>query len=278
MANISQDCELIIRPTKGLRFVDLHELWRYRELLMMLVKRDIYGKYRQSALGFLWAFVPPLLQMVVFTAIFGRVAKLGPEGVPYPIFSYVALVPWTYFTRALSNSSESLLVGKNLFSKVYFPRLVLPLTSVISGLFDFVIAFVVLLALMAWYGTIPGWAILTIPFFLIVTMITALGVGTWLTALSVKYRDVAFVTPFLIQLWFFVTPVVFAVEKIPPRYQFLLWLNPMTGVIEGFRWAFIGQSTPNWQYAGLSLAVVVTLFVTGLVYFKSTEKTFADLI
>ncbi len=244
----------------------------------MLVKRDIYGKYRQSALGFTWAFLPPLMQMVVFTLIFGRVAKLGPEGIPYPVFSFTALLPWTYFSRALTSSSTSLLTGRDLFSKVYFPRLILPLTGVVSTLVDFVIAFFVLLALMAWYHVVPTVEILLLPVFIAIAITTALGCGMWLTALSVKYRDVNFVTPFLVQLWMFVTPVIFAVEKIPEKFQLLLWLNPMTGVVEGFRWVLLGQSAPNWYYMSLSIVIVVIVLVSGTIYFKYMEKTFADIM
>lgn len=269
---------MTIRPTSGLARLQLQEVWRYRELLLMLVKRDIYGKYRQSALGFTWAFLPPLMQMVVFTLIFGRVAKLGPEGIPYPVFSFTALLPWTYFSRALTSSSTSLLTGRDLFSKVYFPRLILPLTGVVSTLVDFVIAFFVLLALMAWYHVVPTVEILLLPVFIAIAITTALGCGMWLTALSVKYRDVNFVTPFLVQLWMFVTPVIFAVEKIPEKFQLLLWLNPMTGVVEGFRWVLLGQSAPNWYYMSLSIVIVVIVLVSGTIYFKYMEKTFADIM
>ncbi len=269
--------EHIIRPTTGVS-VDFRALWRYRELLVMLVKRDVQGKYRQSALGFTWAFIPPVIQMVIFTLIFGKVAKLGPENIPYPIFSYAALLPWSYFSRALTGAGSSLLRQKNLLTKVYFPRLILPLTGVAGALVDFLIAMAIMAGLMVWYRVTPGWGILMLPVFISIAMLTALGVGMWLTALSVKYRDVGFITPFLIQIWMYVTPVIYAVEKIPERFQVFLWMNPMTGVIEGFRWSLLGQQHPDWVMMGLSLGIVLALLLSGFYYFKRMEKTFVDII
>jgi lipopolysaccharide transport system permease protein len=275
---IKSNTERIIRPSSGIISVDFRELWAYRELVVMLVLREVQGKYRQSALGFLWAIIPPIIQMVIFTFIFGRIAKLGPDGIPYPIFSFAALLPWTFFSRALSNAGASVFGQRGLLSKVYFPRLVLPLTGVVAALFDLVIAFVIMVILMVWYQIIPGWQIFLLPFFVLMAMLTALGVGLWLTTLNVKYRDVGFVTPFFIQMWMYVTPVIFSVDKIPSKYQTLLWLNPMTGVVEGFRWSLLGQAPPNWSLVVLSFGVVIFLLVSGAIYFKHMEKTFADII
>ena len=270
--------ERIIKPTGGMLPIDFKELWRYHELLGMLILREVRGRYRQSALGFTWAFIPPLVQMFIFTIIFGNVAKLGPDGVPYPIFCYAALLPWTYFSRALTGAGQSLLAQRNLLTKVYFPRLILPLTGVAAALIDFVIAFVVMVVLMVWFGLVPGWEIIMLPFFIVIAVLTAFGVGMWLTALSVKYRDIKFATPFLVQTWMFITPVIFSVDKIPDKYQVLLWMNPMTGVIEGFRWSLLGQPHPNWQLMILSLGIVFIFLVIGAFYFKQMERTFADII
>jgi lipopolysaccharide transport system permease protein len=268
----------VIRPSRGWQGVDFGELWRHRLLLRMLIKRDVFGKYRQSVLGFTWAFIPPLAQMVVFTLIFGNVARLGPEGIPYYIFSFVALLPWNYFARALQTSSNSLLAGQALLTKVYFPRLVLPMTGALGSLIDLAIGMVVLLPLMLFAGIAPTWRLLVLPVFIFIALMTALGAGFWLTALSVRYRDVSFALPFFISLWMFVTPVIFAVEKIPQQYQLLLWLNPMTGVIEGFRWSLLGLAPPAWPYMALSLGIVAALLVTGGIYFRTMERTFADVI
>ncbi len=244
----------------------------------MLIRRDVFGKYRQSVLGFTWAFIPPLLQMVVFTVIFGNVAKLGPEGTPYYIFSFTALLPWNYFSKALQSCGNSLISGQNLITKVYFPRLVLPLTGVIGCLIDLAIGMVVLVILMIVGGIAPPPQIILLPVFIVIACITALGAGLWITALSVRYRDIAFATPFLISLWMFVTPVIFAVEKIPEKYQLLLWLNPMTGVIEGFRWSIIGTSSPVWTYMAGSLTITCLVLLGGLYYFKAMERSFVDVI
>lgn len=267
-----------IGPPSKWAAVDFTELWRYRELLFLLIKRDIVARYRQSALGFTWAFIPPIAQMMVFTLIFGKIAKLGPDGVPYFLFSFAALLPWNYFTNALTNTSGSLLSGKTLITKVYFPRLILPLASAAGALVDFLIGFVVLAVLMIFAGHALTMKILLLPLFLVIAFATALAVGLWLTAMSVKYRDVSFISRFVIQLWLFLTPVVFAVEKIPEKYQFWLWLNPMTGVVEGFRWSLLGTSSVNWPYMLCSLTIVLAILVSGFLYFKASEQDFADLI
>lgn len=270
--------EIIIKPTKGLSPINFKELWDARELLVLLILRDIQAKYRQSVLGFTWAFIPLFVQMVIFTIIFGRVAKLGPEGIPYPLFSYAALLPWSYFSRALGGVGGSLLKQSGLFSKVYFPRMLAPLIGVFAALVDFMIAFVFLVVLMIWYEVVPSWSILFLPCFILIAMLTALGCGLWLTTLAVKYRDVNFITPFLIQIWMYVTPVIFAIEKIPEKYQIFLWLNPMTGVIEGFRWAILGQAAPNWVLMSYSWGVMLLILISGAYYFRRMEKTFVDII
>ncbi len=233
---------------------------------------------RQSVLGFTWAFIPLLAQMVVFTVLFGNVAKLGPEGYPYHLFSLGALVPWTYFTRALGNTGNSLVAGRNLLSKVYFPRLVLPLTGVVGCLVDLAIGLAVLAIVTLCSGVIPGVRAFFLPVFILIAFLTALGFGLWLAALSVKYRDVVFATPFMLSIWIFLTPVVYAVKKIPAKYQVYLWLNPMTGVVEGFRWSLFKHPTPNWHYMGLSCLIVLVILISGLFFFRSMEKTFADII
>jgi lipopolysaccharide transport system permease protein len=268
----------VIRPSRGWQGVDFREIWDHRLLLYMLIKRDIFGKYRQSLLGFTWAFIPALAQMLVFTLIFGKVANLGPAGVPYYIFSFVALLPWNYFTRSLQTSSNSLLAGQGLITKVYFPRLILPMAGTLGSLIDLAIGMVVLSVLMVFAGVVPTWRLLLLPVFVTIAMLTALGVSLWLTALSVRYRDVSFALPFLISLWMFLTPVVFAVEKIPSSYQLLLWLNPMTGVIEGFRWSLLGLAPPHWSLMGLSLGIVAAVLISGGLYFRTMERTFADVI
>jgi len=274
----SSEYTTVIKPSKGGVHIDFVELWHYRDLIGLLVKRDIYGRYRQSALGFMWAFIPAVMQMVVFSFIFGRVAKLGPEGIPYPVFSFAALLPWTYFSRALTSSGNSLIGSKNLISKVYFPRMVLPLTGVVGSLVDFAISLVIMFGLMVWFGVYPGWEIVMLPVFLLISLLTALGVGFWLTALSVKYRDVIFVTPFLIQIGMYVTPVIYSLEKLPAKFSTFIWLNPMTGVVEGFRWALLGQTIPRWDLMLLSIGIVVIVLVTGILYFRRTERTLADIV
>ncbi len=273
-----KDFEHVLRPAKRVSAPNLADLWRYRSLVYMLVIREVQGKYRQSVLGFAWAFMPALTQMLIFTVLFGEVAQLGPDNIPYPIFSYAALLPWTFFATALTSAGGSVVSGRGLFTKVYFPRLVLPLAGVCAALVDLAISSVIMGLLMLYFGVVPGIEILLLPVFILIAIGTALGVGLWLTAASVKYRDVKFATPFMVQIWMYITPVIFSLDKIPEEYRYLLWLNPMTGVIEGFRWALVGQAPPEWSLMGLSLGVIAVILIGGVIYFTSFERKFADIV
>lgn len=268
----------VIRPASKWPGIDFRELWAYRELLLILAWRDVSVRYKQSAIGIGWAILQPLLMMLIFTVIFGKFAKLPSEGIPYPIFTFCALLPWNYFARSLGDSSNSLVGSSHLVTKVYFPRLVLPLSKVFAGLIDFGIGFVILLGMMVWYGIAPTIGLLFLPLFLVVAMLASLGVGLWLTAINVKYRDVVFVVPFLVQFWMYASPVAYSVTIVPERWQWLYSLNPMVGVIEGFRWALLGKAPPNPEVMLVSLAGIVVLLVSGLFYFKHMERTFADII
>ena len=253
------------------------ELWAFRELLYFFVWRDVKVRYKQTALGAGWAIIQPLMTMVVFTIFFGHLAKVPSDGMPYPVFSLMALVPWTYFSAALSGCSMSLSGYQHIISKVYFPRLVVPLAAVIAPLVDFAIAFVLLLGLMAWYRIVPTASILWLPALMLLAVGTATSVGIWLAALSVRYRDVRYVVPFALQLWMFATPVAYPASLVPPRWRTLYFLNPMAGVIEGFRWALAGGAAPG-ALTLVSAAVVAVLIIGGSVYFRRVEGTFADVI
>lgn len=274
----------VIEPSRGWVSLRLRDLWEYRELLYFLVWRDVKVRYKQTLLGAAWAILQPTLTMVVFTIFFGRLAKIGSEGVPYPIFSYVGLLPWTFFAQGLTQSSNSLVGSSHLITKVYFPRLVIPLASVIAGVVDFALAFLVLLGLMAFYGVVPTVAVLALPAFFLLAFAVALGAGTWLSALNVEYRDVRYVVPFLIQIWLFVTPVIYPARAVVGKLQelglpgWLYGLNPMVGVVEGFRWALLGIGTPPGPVIWASAAVTVVLLVTSAAYFRRLEKTFADVV
>jgi lipopolysaccharide transport system permease protein len=258
--------------------LDLRELWLYRELLWFLAVRDVKVRYKQTVLGAAWAVIQPLFTMIVFSIFFGRLAGISSDGVPYPLFALCALLPWQLFSYALTQSSNSLVAEQRLITKVYFPRLIVPLSSVLAGLVDFGIAFVLLLGMMAWYGMAPGWAALTVPLFLLFAVATALAVGLWLAALNVQYRDFRYTIPFLAQLWMFVSPVAYPSSLVPEPWRPLYGLNPMAGVIEGFRWALLGRADPSWGLLGVSAAVVALLLVGGLFYFRRMEKTFADVV
>ena len=258
--------------------VNLKDLWEYRELLFFLTWRDVKVRYKQSVLGVGWAILQPLLTMVVFTLVFGNFAKIPSDGLPYPIFSYTALLPWTLFAQAISRSGASLVGSSNLITKVYFPRLIVPLASVLAPLVDFAIAFVILLGMMAWFGIAPTWGVLALPVFLLLALATALAVGLWLSALNVRYRDVGYIIPFLVQIWMYASPVAYPVSIVPTQWRLLFSLNPMTGVIEGFRWALLGNGNPDFGVMAVSAAVVVVLLLGGLVYFNRTESTFADVV
>jgi len=269
---------LILRPSTGFLRLKLRDLWEYRELLYFLVWRDIKVRYKQTALGAAWAILQPVMTMVVFSIFFGRLAKVPSDGVPYPIFAYVALLPWQLFAFSLSESSNSLVASQNLITKVYFPRLVIPISSVLAGLVDFGIAFVILLGMMLYYGIVPTAAMALLPLFLLFAVVTALSVGLWLSALNVKYRDVRYTIPFLTQFWMFATPVAYPSSLVPAKWRALYGLNPMAGVVEGFRWALLGKSHAPGPLLLVSIVAVVVLLFGGLRYFKKTESTFADVV
>ncbi len=266
----------VIRPSGGRPSLDLGEVWAYRELLGMLAWRDVSVRYKQSVAGIGWAVFQPLMTMVIFTIIFGKFAKLPSDGLPYPVFAYCALLPWNYFSQSLTGSSDSIVGSSYLITKVYFPRLVLPLGKVTSGLIDFGVAFVILLGMMAWYGIAPTFGILLLPVFMLVAMLTALGVGLWFTALNVKYRDVRFIVPYIAQFWLFASPVAYSTSLVPEKWRWLYGLNPMVGVIEGFRWALLGKAAPDFGMMLASFGAVCMVLVTGLYYFRRMEETFAD--
>ncbi len=268
----------IIEPQKGWLSLDLKEVWAYRDLLSILVWRDVSVRYKQSIVGIGWAVIQPVMTMIIFTVVFGRFAGLPSDGIPYPLFSFCALLPWNYFAQSLSGSSDSLVGASNLITKVYFPRLVIPLSRVFAGMIDFGIAFIILLGMMLWYRVIPGSAVLLFPLFLLIAMLSALGTGLWLTALNVKYRDVRFVVPFLVQFWLYASPVAYSTSLVPEKWQWLYSLNPMVGVIEGFRWSLLGKSAPDFGMIGISFAIVLALLITGLYYFRRMEQTFADIV
>jgi len=269
--------ELVIRPRTGFLRLNLREVWDYRELLYFLVWRDIKVRYKQTALGAAWAVIQPLMTMVVFSVFFGRLARVPSDGLPYPVFAYTALLPWQLFAFALTESSNSLVSSQNLITKVYFPRLVIPLSSVLAGIVDFAIALVVLLFLMLYFGITPTVSVLWLPLFVVFAIVTALSVGLWFSALNVKYRDIRYTIPFLTQLWMFATPVAYPASLVPEPWRAMLGLNPMAGVVEGFRWALLGKSGNPGGLLWVSVAAVLLLFAGGLFYFRRTESTFADI-
>ena len=268
----------VIEPKKAWVPINLKEVWKYRELLYFLTKRDIKVKYKQTVLGGLWAIIQPVFTMVVFTLFFGRLAKMPSDGIPYPIFVYAGLLPWTYFANALSVSGSSLVGSANIITKVYFPRLIVPTSASLGGLLDFFIAMLVLVALMVYYHFIPGIGVLLFPLLVGLTFLCALGVGLWLSALNVKYRDIRYVIPFLIQLWMFVSPVIYPVSMVKKKYQWLLALNPMGGVIKAYRAAILGHSPVDWTLLVISTGIILMLLISGLFYFRSTERYFADVV
>jgi lipopolysaccharide transport system permease protein len=257
--------------------VDLKELWEYRELLCTFISRDIKVRYKQTALGAAWAIIQPLFMMIMFTLAFGRLAKIPSEGLPYPLFSYAALLPWTLFAEGITRSTNSMISNANIMTKVYFPRLIMPISGILSPLVDFTIAFVILLGMMLYYGFVPTINILFLPAFILLGLATSLGVGLWLSALNVQYRDFQYTVPFLIQMWLFASPVVYPSSLLPEPYRTLFGLNPMAGVIEGFRWALLGTAPPS-DLIAVSALMVVALLISGAFYFKRMEKTFADVV
>jgi lipopolysaccharide transport system permease protein len=268
----------VLQPSSGWFRLNLGEVWDYRELLYFLMWRDIKVRYKQTALGAVWAVLQPTLTMLVFSIFFGRLAKVPSDGIPYPIFAFAALLPWQLFAFALTESSNSLVASQNLITKVYFPRLVVPMAATFAALVDFAVAFVVLLILMLFYGIHPTAAIVFLPFFLLLALATALSVGLWLSALNVKYRDVRYTIPFLTQFWLFATPVAYPSSLIPKPWRALFGLNPMAGVVEGFRWALLGKSNGTGPLLLVSIAAVLVLLITGLRYFRKMEASFADIV
>ncbi len=255
------------------------DIWRYRELFYFLAWRDILVRYKQTAIGIAWALIRPLLTMVVFTVVFGNIAKLPSEGAPYPILVFAAMLPWQFFANALSECSNSLLSNSNLISKVYFPRLIVPASAVIVSFVDFLISGMILLALMAWYNFVPDWRILTLPLFILIAFAAAIGGGLWLAALNVQYRDFRYIVPFIVQFGLYISPVGFSSTVVPEQWRFLYSLNPMVGVIDGFRWAILGGDT-NLYGSGflLSIAIVALFVASGVWYFRKMERIFADVI
>ena len=267
-----------IEPPTRWPSIDLHELWQYRELLYFLTWRDIKVRYKQTVLGAAWAVIQPLFIMAVFSLFFGRLAGVPSDGLPYPVFAFCALLPWQLFAHALTESSNSLVGSQNLITKVYFPRLVVPISAVLGGLVDFAIAFVILLGMMFLYGIVPGWQILALPGLVLLTVMTALGVGLWLSALNVQYRDVRYTINFLVQFWLFATPVAYPSSIVPVKWRALYGLNPMVGVVDGFRWALTGRPESPGMLLFVSVIVVSVLLVGGLYYFRRLEQQFADII
>jgi homopolymeric O-antigen transport system permease protein len=269
---------LRIEPSRGWVSLKVRELWDYRELLYFLVWRDIKVRYKQTVLGAAWAIIQPFFTMLIFTLFFGRLAKVPSDGIPYSIFTFAGLVPWMFFANGLNQSATSLVTSANLLKKVYFPRLTIPIATVLSGVVDFAISFMVLLAMMLYYHLLPTARLIWVPVFLLLVLITSLGVGLWLSALNVEYRDVRYIVPFLTQFWLFATPIAYPSSLLPPAWRTVYGLNPMAGVVEGFRWALLGtNAAPGPIIAASALAAMVVL-VTGAFYFRRMEKTFADLV
>lgn len=269
---------IVIEPARRLFDLDLKELWRYRSLAYNMAIRDTKIRYKQTLLGITWAVLPPLMTMVVFTVIFGRLLHVSSGGAPYPVFAYAALLPWAYFSKTLSMSSDSVVGASNLVSKIYFPRLLLPMAAVITPLLDFAIGLLILAGLMTWFRVLPTWAIVLLPLFLLLSTLTALAGSLWFSALNVRYRDVRQVIPFLLQFGMYASPIIYPVSAVPERWRFLYSLNPMAGVIEGFRWAVLGKYDANFLAMAIGTGGLLVLFVGGLVYFKRVERTFADVV
>ena len=269
---------LRIKPSSGWVSLRLGELWEYRELLYFMVWRDVKVRYKQTALGAAWAIIQPFMTMVVFSLFFGKLGKMPSDGIPYPIFSFAALVPWTFFANGLNQASNSLVASSNLIKKVYFPRLAVPIATVVSGVVDFALSFIVLLGMMLYYHIAPSINVLWLPAFLLLTLIASLGVSLWLSALNVEFRDVRFVVPFIIQFWLFATPIAYSSRLLPEPWRTLYGLNPMVGVVEGFRWALLGTNTRPGPMIAVSSVVALVILIGGAFYFRRMEKTFADIV
>ncbi len=270
--------ELVIRPSKGWIAINLVDLWNYRELIFFLTWRDISVRYKQTILGAAWAIIQPFFTMVVFTIFFGQLGKIPSDGLPYPVFSFCALLPWQLFAYSLTESGNSLVANQNLITKVYFPRVVIPMAATMGGLLDFVIAFIMLLLMMLFYQIHPTLAVWTLPLFVLLALITAMGAGLWLSALNVEFRDVRYTIPFITQFWMFITPIAYPASIVPEQWRVLYGINPMAGVVEGFRWALLGNGHPPGPLMGVSVLAAIGLFVSGLYYFKRMERSFADKV
>ncbi|MEN6299103.1 MAG: ABC transporter permease [Anaerolineaceae bacterium] len=269
---------IILRPSRGWASLNLKDLWVFRELIYFLTWRDIKVRYKQTVLGAAWAILQPLLNMLVLTVIFGNLAKMSTGGIPRPIFTFAALLPWGLFSKALTDAGRSMLTNRSMITKIYFPRLIIPLSSVLGGIVDFLIQLVILLLMMVYYKVMPTAAVWTLPLFLLLAIVTALGFGLWLSALNVLYRDVNYILPFLTQIWLLVTPVAYSASEIPQRWQMIYALNPMVGVVEGFRWALLGTQAIPWNVLTISTVISLILLVSGAFYFRRMERTFADMI
>ena len=275
---IQSPSSVVIEPSRSRFDLKLKALWDYRELLYFLAWRDFKARYAQTAMGLAWAMLQPLCMMLVFTVIFSKFARLPSDGVPYPVFVYAALVPWTYLAKSLDRSGFSVVAESNLITKIYFPRVIIPFSATLGGLIDFVIAFLLLIGIMLWFGVIPTWKLVVVPFYLLLIVITSLAVSLWLSALFVKYRDIAAVVPLLTQVWMFASPVVYPVSMVPQEWQVLYNLNPMVGVIGGFRWALLGTPAPDPVMLTVNVVLITVLFLCGLAFFNRMADTFADVI
>ena len=269
---------IVIRPSSGWVPLKLGDLWEYRELLYFLVWRDLKVRYKQTVLGIAWVVLQPSFITLAFSIFFGRLARVPSDGIPYPLFAFCGLLPWQLFVHALANSGNSLIASERLITKVYFPRLIIPLSAALSGLVDFVFGFVVLAGLMTYYKVVPTVALWAVPGFVLMAMATAVGAGFWLSALNVEYRDVRYIIPFITQFWFFMSPVAYPSSLVPEKWRLLYGLNPMTGVVEGFRWALLGKTAAPGQWMAVSVIVTLVLLIGGLYYFRRMEKTFADVV
>jgi lipopolysaccharide transport system permease protein len=268
---------VVIEAPKGMAALNLGDLWVYRELIAFMTWRDVIVRYKQTFLGVAWAILRPFLSMVVFTIFFGNLAQVPSDGIPYPIFSYTALLPWELFSKALSDASRSLVQNSNMVTKIYFPRMILPLASVLAGVVDFAIAFLVLIGMMMYYHIAPTSNIIYLPLFILLALVTSFGTGLWLSAANVAYRDVNYILPFLTQMWMFITPIVYSASMVPEKWQVIYALNPMAGVVNGFRWALLGSEPPA-PTMWISVGVAIILLISGLFYFKKMERQFADLV
>jgi lipopolysaccharide transport system permease protein len=267
-----------IRSKRGVFNLDLHSVWRYRELLYFLIWRETKVRYKQAVLGAGWAILQPVFAVLIFTIVFGKFAKMPSDGIPYAVFSFTALLPWTYFAEAVRRSGTGLVENAELIKKIYFPRLLLPLAMVTAPVVDFFWSFLCLLALLAWYGITPTINVIYLPLFLIFAMLQALALGLWLGPMNVRFRDIKHIIPFMIQIWMYASPIVFPMSVVPEKWRLIYSLNPMVGVIEGFRWALLGKGNPDFQVIGVSMSLIALMLLVGIVYFKKMERSFADLI